>query len=759
MLILAVGTILAYAPFLVLTLAPALINAPLAYASAIGSQFTTLAFGLVPIAMGYAFLRYHLLVIDRHIHRAVTLLVGFFCLAMGGYLLFLFSGLLPPSDATGLLWGAAVIMAIFVPLVWRIAPVATKRLFNPDLSSLHRLLYEEQQSWESDLLTPPDTSSLEVVACLLMSAVGSALKAQHVCFLALQKESGTYRLISPPENEQGGTGIRDELPSHIIQALDPGARMHQNWLDASAPAFILLASAKRPLLLSEFRPRQEVTLSGRIARLFAATQAYDEPLLVPVRRRMNPQGQNELMGVLVLGAREEPIPYAGPDFAPIELLLARTSWLLDQAYVDTQTSQHVAMLKTLSSASTLLATGNVTVEELARAYANVAAASAGPGVGAEIWLFDEYEGLLLRVVQTGSGPVLPHGGVMKPRASSDWESWFYEGSSLRRATHEGHKQHNLLSLLEVPDFPFAWLPLQCGERRLGVLVLTYSSARHAFAPGEQQILEVFAHQLATVVENVQFYVDAHAASVSQLEQERLKRKGTVQSVLRLLGQLTVIQRYIDLLATSDTTLPSEILPQLRLFEEETSTPLDVYAPGIREAFTFLSSSARACLIGLDALVWPPQSTLEEGSSLEKRVQEQVNEILRNFEQERTVEVLVITPDPDYAALLASALGLEGYSPSTVSTCRQAVEWVQLYEHLRSLPAVLLLDPLALGSLSLENFAHQVQVAWPTGLPPAPLLLLREGDPAATAWQAQEDLLPLPLHDLLERLQACIRGQP
>ena len=147
MRLLAAGMILAYVPFVVLTVLPAA-SPPLHLpVSILGAQFSTLAFGVVPVALGYAFLRYHLLVIDRHIRMAVTGLVGGFCLGLWAYLVFvfLFTSVLATSTGSELLWVGALCVGASIPLVWKVAPFLTDRLlFDPELSAVHRLLYDEE---------------------------------------------------------------------------------------------------------------------------------------------------------------------------------------------------------------------------------------------------------------------------------------------------------------------------------------------------------------------------------------------------------------------------------------------------------------------------------------------------------------------------------------------------------------------------------------------------------------------------------------
>ena len=111
-----------------------------------------------------------------------------------------------------------------------------------------------------------------------------------------------------------------------------------------------------------------------------------------------------MIGILVLGERADHEPFAGPDFEVIDLITTRFAPLLETARLYEQASRHVATLDTLYSASATLEKAYQSIEEVASAYATVAAGAVT--AGAEVWLYDEADRTLRHVTHLGSGPRL-----------------------------------------------------------------------------------------------------------------------------------------------------------------------------------------------------------------------------------------------------------------------------------------------------------------------------------------------------------------
>jgi len=741
MRLLAAGMILAYVPFVVLTMLPTAVPSVSPALSILGAQFSTLAFGVVPVALGYAFLRYHLLVIDRHIRLAVTGLVGGFCLGLWAYLVFvfLFTSALSTSPGPELLWVGALFMGASIPLVWKGAPFLTDRLlFDPELSAVHRLLYDEAP--QALLLNAGESAPLAAVVQLLLSAVRSVCKAPDVCFLAAAQESNTYHVITFPPGEEGIPGSVHALMAQVARVMGVNTAGKQAWLDGRAPAFARLERARRPLFLSELRSDDVSLPTGWLLRFLPPAKVQGDPLLVPVRR-----GSAGLLGVLVLGSREEHGPYAGPDFAQIDLILARFAGRLERALADEAVRQHVALLCTLYRASMLppLEPSPLAGKELARIYGSAIAASFEQDVGVELWLFDASDGLLRRAVNSGNAPLLPH-EVMKP-TTSDWSCWFQEGKTQREALRDTKG----LSFLQPPDFPFAWLPLQREQHHLGVLVLTFSSAR-TFSAGERQILEIFAHQLTTIFLNAHIASELSDTIEAHLTRAYLKRQRIGSHLERLRNQLSSIQRSLEDVRCSFQTLSPGMFAQLSrdIVEENDIRSLSPLAPSIEDILTLVERRIQESQRSLQSLALFCRSEQEIGKSafvVGKRVWEEVNAILGSFEPDRDNVILIISADSGYAALLTTVLSMAGYAAESVSSCEQALALV-----LRSpaaLPVLFLLDPQALGTVSPDEFARQIQQLWREGVPFVPVLV----------W-GEKELVPFTVRPLLESVEACIHGE-
>ena len=140
---------------------------------------------------------------------------------------------------------------------------------------------------------------------------------------------------------------------------------------------------------------------------------------------------------------------------------------------------------------------NFTPEEIAafagKPYAQVAAEAMQ--AAAEIWLYVPERVALHRIIHAGQGPVLLPQEWLSQLQEQDWSSCFQEGNG----------QNNLMirpgqvpaCLSHLSGTPFAWLPLCKGQRRLGVLMLSFAHP-HVFSLEEKRILGMFAHQFSDI---------------------------------------------------------------------------------------------------------------------------------------------------------------------------------------------------------------------------------------------------------------------
>jgi signal transduction histidine kinase len=531
------AVILAFTPFLLLNVLPWWLRIPLA----VDPRFSTLPLALLPPLLGYSILRYQILVLDRYIRRAVAWIVGVVGLLMLAYGTAILSLMLPLPDLAARTLVSVTTMAVLAPLIWWLAQVLTERLFFSEIIHYRRLV-EVPHSLESE------GADLNKVARLLTVALVNAFETREVCLFVLDEESGYYRLC--PALSSGDP--LDEARLRLLGRLFPGdpeaATNEYGWLTLAAPLIERLALARFPFRLSELASSLEREPVG-LARYLQTTVTQEtlDPLLVPVR------AQGRLIGALVLGARGDHQPYAGPDFEAIELILARFSPMLETARLYAQASRHTAMLNALYSVNALPMSAIETIEDVAVNYAEVAARAVS--AGAEVWLYNEEEDCLERVASLSGGPPLSAARRLTSLQEPDWRPWFYE-------SNESYLYHDLSShippcLPQTPRFPFAWLPLRRAQRRLGVLVLTYSRA-HVFSCEEKHILEMFACQCATMLENAKITLELKEAYEQQKELDRLKDQFIMTASHELRTPLTAVLGYIELLKEYHLHLSPEV---------------------------------------------------------------------------------------------------------------------------------------------------------------------------------------------------------
>jgi len=531
------GVILAFAPVLLLTILPLLLRLP-----PVDGQLSAVTLILLPLALGYSILRYQILVFDRYIRRAVAWMFGSVGLALASYLVIVLSSLIFSGAVSVSLVVAALVMAMFAPTVWGLAHRVTERLFFNETLHYRRLI-------ESPGLLSSETLDLDESSQLLVQAAVMAFETQEVCLLVLDDDTGYYRPYPELKADDPKAAPQRQLVRRLLRVAQPSESVGSDWLDADEPMLERLASARRPLLLSE-ASRTDEDGSSAIARYIATTSHLEgpDPLLAPVRT------QGKMIGVLVLGERGDRQQYAGPDFEAIHLILTRFSPVLETSRLYAQKSRHAAILNSLYSANTLPVKTFQTIEEVAVAYAKIAADAVM--AGSSIWLYNQEDQLLHRVLFTGSGHQLTSQETLRPSQEGDWTSCFYEGDSAADAGM--HPSSNVPPCVpQTPRFPFAWIPLKRDQQFLGMLVLTYPRP-HAFSQEEKRVLEMFANQCATALENTQFTIALRLANERQKELDRLKDQFIVTASHELRTPLTAVQGYIELLSEHGQELPPEV---------------------------------------------------------------------------------------------------------------------------------------------------------------------------------------------------------
>lgn len=742
--ILAIGMLLGIGPFLILTLLPSVVTGSGSSPFVVPAQFSTVSMGLIPVALGYAILRYRMLVVDRHIRSIVTLLVGGICLAVAAYLAFFTSSILLPNHWAQVKWCIAGLFLLLVPAAWGSASWVTSRLFGPDLAFVHQLLYGQREAKE---LLPVGDSEFEALARQIMQAARTIFGTQRLCFFVHHRESGSYHLVQAAWAE----GEVDTPDRTLFSALGLAGRERQGWLDAREPIFARLARANRPLYLSEAHSQQRTHRLFGASRLLASPTMPEDPLLVPVMARGR-QGESELMGVLLLGYRDNRLPYAGPDFELCDLLLLRFSWMLGHALAEAQSREHLAMLKALYNATSTAIASPQVADDIARAYAGAAASAMQ--VGAEIWLYDSQGQSLHRAAQAGGGPHLPYGERLAPREANDWLSWFYEGETPTQATEQ---ERTRPLILEPPTFPFVWLPLVRGGHPLGVLVLTYQRPHRRFSPAERQVLEIFAHQLAASLENARVAAHLRAATSEQHAQDRLKSQAMKESLQELLQTLLSLERYTAILqqiGPHSSTGMEEAARQIPPVLPREPTPAPVPSLAWLDALIASIGASLAQLHTLATMHPGEPSTVPARDSLFRR---EVNAILSGFgDNEEDRIILVVAPDPDFRTLLCTILHLYGYAWAEAATVQQAVGWMSANRGSGNGPAAILLHYTALGEQPVSDFTRQLQQAAETRSPVPPLILLGvDSCPLLQDRPSYPIELPFSVHSLVACLKTCL----
>jgi signal transduction histidine kinase len=529
LLLFVIGVVLACAPIFFLTILPQAFNLPPRYM--VDGQWTSLPLLLLPLALGYSVLRYQILVFDLYIRRAVAWAAGVIGLAVLCYLVIALSG--PIFEGAHLGWEHIITvtatMALLGPLTWWLARLTTEQLFFPEFR--HYRLHMQRP----ELLTR-ETFDLNKAAELLLLATMQAFETQEVCLYVLDERTGYFHLAPSLEPNQPQGMMRGQLLWQLAGFAQVFGNGSVDVVEAQHPITRRVASAQRPLFLHEALEAKRGGPAGLARYLVTSPLTEVDPLLVPVR------AQGKMIGMLCLGERGDGQMYAGPDFEFIHLLLARFASMLETARLYVQASRHVTMLNSLYSASARLERTYLQIEEVAAAYAQVAAEAMQ--AAAEIWLYVPERVALRRVVHAGQGPALLQQEWVGQLQEQDWSSCFQEGSG----------QNNVMirpgqvpaCLAHLSGTPFAWLPLCKGQRRLGVLVLSFPHP-HVFALEEKRILGMFARQCAAAMENAQITIALRASYERQKELDQLKDQFIMTASHELRTPLTAVQGYIELL--------------------------------------------------------------------------------------------------------------------------------------------------------------------------------------------------------------------
>lgn len=518
------GTLFAVVPFFILTLFPLLLGFPAQLV--VDSRISTATFAVLPLALGYAILRYQLLFFEASVRRVVATLVGLLSLISLAYLIIAISSVALPGDED--LQVGVVVLALVVlgSLTWWGAQAATERLFFNEISYYRKLFSRPER-----LIA--ESFDLDETAWLVVAAAVDAFATAAACVFLLDEESGCFRPYFPLNRQNS-----HRLAEQVFQCVRPVVILGKktDWLDREDPALVRLAGACRPLQLSELCRAEEDCLS---VWLPTTQGGASDPLLAPL------WVDGKMVGVLVLGARGDGQAYAGPDFAAIELIGRRYTPALETARLYALDSAHAALvMKLFTGLPQSAGEGFKTLEAVACEYAKVIASAAA--AGAEAWLVGELDGvpILRRVLHVGPGPTL---ALREPVCVEELQ----KQTRLTPAFLTWQRSADLLGSPAGDEasgrsrFSCAWLPLLRGEELFGVLVLSYARP-HTFSPKEQRLLALFANQCAAALENTRILCDLDAARAREIESDRLRDQFLLAATRSLRLSLTTAGGYIEM---------------------------------------------------------------------------------------------------------------------------------------------------------------------------------------------------------------------
>jgi len=528
------GVVIAVVPLLFLTVLPQAIGGTFS-AYAINAQITTLTVVLIPLSLGYAVLRYQILVLDTYIRRTVNWVIGAIFLTMLVYTVVVTGSRIHGTSVPLYVVTIAITMAVLAPTIWWLAKLLTERVLFRELLRYRRLL-------EKPIEFGDESFDLETSAQLVTADALQTFKTTQVGLFILIEDTGCYHIF-PPLLDNQSDAPRRTLVERLTSSLSTTAFTSVSALTLQPVVEERLTASRRPLLLHEVTRAKEDMPTGLSRYLTSTNQAeQNDPLLVPVK------SQGKMIGMLVLGERGDQQSYAGPDFEIAQLLLSRYSYLLETARLQQRSRQHATLLGDLYKASILSTEELPDLEKVADFFANIAAQAMN--VGAEIWLYNRQEQVLRYTTHVGGGPQLLTAQQVQPH-HDDWLPYYYVGQNTYPL--DDGSTDTPPCIAQKPSFPFVWLPLHKNEQRLGILVLTYPRT-HLFFQEEIHVLEMFASQCAAALENTRITAELRIAYEHQKELDALKDQFIMTASHELRTPLTAVLGYIELLEEYNKTL-------------------------------------------------------------------------------------------------------------------------------------------------------------------------------------------------------------
>ena len=303
------GTLLSFVPILGLTVIPTLLHARLVVDGSLSMIFLV----LFPLTMGYAVLRYNLLVFDSYVKRVVTTVVSMVGLALLTFVLFAIGSVLVSDTISLSLAGLLLAGVIGAPCIWWSCKLLTERVFFPEAQYYKRVLKQVQQNQAEQ------SFDLQQVAHLLVIDAMTTLNAPGACIFVLDEETNTYVLLAAPTHEAERTErVRTLILAQITDCLSTSTQEGKQ-IAGDTALVRQLRTIRRPLFWSEVVQLHEDVLPDRVTRYVPFAVQREErsgPLFAPLR---SPQGV--VIGVIVISERGDEQRYGGPDLEALVQLL------------------------------------------------------------------------------------------------------------------------------------------------------------------------------------------------------------------------------------------------------------------------------------------------------------------------------------------------------------------------------------------------------------------------------------------------------
>jgi len=487
--------------------------------------------------------RYQILVFDGVIRKAIVTCVGTVCLFLLAALLVTYSPLLLPHAVPAQVGLLVIVLGTLGSYLWWAMQ-----------AKVERLIFSESQYYQRLLKQPAylarTSRDVTIVAASIQQAVMEAFDPLATCLLILDEEVGCFRSLLSHSGGSEQRNVLEQLFARVTPVAKHGKAV--DWLDAAHPLLGRLATAKRPLLLSELCQEQQSDMS--LVNIRPGTRAVgSDPLLAAVRVH------GRMVGMLVLGPRGDRQAYAGPDFEALESLLSSYGPSLEAARRSALDAHYAALMMKLFQGMPQQTVNQSSLADITHAMAKAIALATASGT--EIWLADdeEEEGQqYVRLgVRIGTGPLLLAGDRValaqlrdggRVACFASWPGtpdWLGQVPVMKKARIVGASE----SGVKHDAFPFAWLPLLHGDHMGGVLILTYPRP-HVFSLREQHLLQLCVQQYAGLLKQAQIIHHLQAASVQQHEREHRQEQAVLDATTALYRPLSLVEGYVDLLDTS-----------------------------------------------------------------------------------------------------------------------------------------------------------------------------------------------------------------